>query len=335
MKTIACTAALAATGLLALSACVHDDDSSPSTSEMDMDTATLNESRGANSDQILDVIGQAARSTPQSQIESVVQAAAVDMASASAVSTAFDGSDLTITVSRDDGSALTLDTGSDASDASDPVVSPIADHSIRSWGVLKIDTDGISVARTTVTANASDAADYLAAGYWMHIAGDVTELNFTGAEIGAFVDGPELMAPPANLPTQGMASYYGPASGAYAVLHGTGEGGTPGSTESGEFISTVELTADFDANTIGGCVGCRDGVALMGVLHDADTGESSDVDFEDSGYRLHLDSTSFNSDGTFQSQQMRLEHPVIAITAQTGAWGGQFSNMADSAGDPA
>ena len=209
---------------------------------------------------------------------------------ASGVSTAFDGTDLTITVSRDDGSALALDTGSDVSDSSDPFESPIAGHSAQAWVVLKIDNDGISVARATVTANEGDAADYLTMGYWMHIAGDLTELSFTGVEIGAFVDGPELsLASPPTLPVQGSASYYGPAGGAYSVLHGTGEGGTPGSTEIGEFASTVELTANFAADTIGGCVGCRDGVALFGELYDADTGESTDVLFEDSGYQLHLD----------------------------------------------
>ena len=201
--------------------------------------------------------------------------------------------------------------------------------------MVKIDYDGISAARALLTANDGDSTDYLTSGYWVHIAGDLTEFSFTGVEIGAFVDGPELsLASPPTLPVQGSASYYGPAGGAYSVLHGTGEGGTPGSTEVGEFASAVELTADFAAGTIGGCVGCRDGLALFGELYDADTGESTDVLFEDSGYQLHLDPTSLNSNGTFLGQQMRLEHPAISITRTTGAWGGQFSNIPDSAGAP-
>ena len=340
MKAIAGFAALATIGLLALTACLHDggDGDSPAsgpppTTETDTSTATLNDARGANSAEVLDVTAQAARSLPQ--FGSVVQAAAVGVANASGISTSFDGTDLTITVSRDDGSALTLNTGSDPSDVSDPFESPIAGHSARDWAVLKIDNDGISVARATVTANEGDAADYLTMGYWMHIAGDLTELSFTGVEIGAFVDGPELsLASPPTLPVQGSASYYGPAGGAYSVLHGTGEGGTPGSTEIGEFASTVELTADFAGGTIGGCVGCRDGVALFGVLHDADTGEESDILLEDSGYRLHLDPTSLDSNGTFRGQQLRLEHATTSVASTTGAWGGQFSNIADSAGDP-
>ena len=81
----------------------------PATTETDTSTATLNDARGANSADILDVTAQAALSLPQ--FGSVVQAAAVGMANASGISTSFDGTDLTITVSRDDGSALTLNTG--------------------------------------------------------------------------------------------------------------------------------------------------------------------------------------------------------------------------------
>ena len=81
-------------------------------------------------------------------------------------------------------------------------------------------------------------------------------------------------------------------------------------------------------------MGCRDGVALFGELYDADTGESTDVLFEDSGYQVHLDPTSLDSNGTFLGQQIRLEHRIISITSTTGAWGGQFSNIPDSAGAP-
>ena len=213
MKATTCFAALATIGLLALTGCLHDggDDDSlasgpPATTETDMSTVTLNDSRSANSAEILDVTAQAARSLPQ--FGSVVQAAAVGVANASGVSTSFDGTDLTITVSRDNGSALTLNTGSDPSDASGPFESPIVGHSARDWAVVKIDYDGISAARALLTANDGDSADYLTSGYWVHIAGDLTELSFTGVEIGAFVDGPELsLASPPTLPVQGSASY--------------------------------------------------------------------------------------------------------------------------------
>lgn len=334
MKATTGAAMLATIGLLALSACFHDDSERPATDETDAATETFDDLRGTNAAEILDVTGAAALSPPQSEGGGVVQSAGVGLASASGVSTSFDGTDLTVTISREDGSALTLHTGSDASEASETIDSPIAGHSAQSWVLFEPTTDGMSIAIATVTANEDDAADYLTVGHWMHIAVDVAEFSFTGAETGAFVDGPELMAPPASLPAQGTASYYGPASGAYSVLHGTDTGVVPGSTESGMFDSTIELAADFAANTISGCVGCRDGVALFGELYDADTGESTEVMFVDSGYRLHLDSTALDPNGTFLGQQMRLQHPDISIASTEGAWGGRFSNIADSVGDP-
>ena len=331
MKTTVYTAALAATGLLVLSACVHgsgDDTARPATDEVD-------DLRGASSTQFLDATAQPEISMPQLESGGVAQSAAVDVAGVSGVSTTFDGTDVTITISRDDGSALSLSSLSDTLDASGSAESPIAGHGARSWVLYKFDNDGMSVAIATVTADASNAADYLTVGHWAHVAGDLTDPSDTGAEFGAFVDGPELsQASPANVPVHGEASYAGPVSGAYAILHGTDAGVTPGSTESGLFSSTVKLTADFAANTIGGCIGCSETVTLSGTLVDADSGESSDVLFEDSGYRLDLHSTSLNSDGTFEPGQMRLRHPVISITGTEGTWGGRFSNIADSDGDP-
>ena len=335
MRATTGAAMLATIGLLALSACFHDDSERPATGETDESTETFDDLRGTNAAEILDVTGTAALSPPRFGDGGVVQSAGVGVATASGVSTSFDGTDLTVTISRDDGNEITLNTGSDASETSEPVDSPIAGHGAQSWVLFEPTADGMSVAIATVTANEDDAADYLTVGHWMHIAVDVAEFSFIGAEMGAFVDGPELSpASPANLPAGGTASYYGPASGAYSVLHGTDTGVTPGSTESGMFDSAVELAADFAANTISGCVGCRDGVALFGTLDDAGTGESTEVMFVDSGYRLHLDSTVLDPNGTFLGQRMRLEHPVISIASTEGAWGGRFSNIADSAGDP-
>ena len=49
---------------------------------------------------------------------------------------------------------------------------------------------------------------------------------------------------------------------------------------------------------------------------------------------MHLGSISLDSNGTFRGEDVRLEHAAISITRTTGAWGGQFSNIPDSAGAP-
>ena len=336
MKAITTTATLATIGLLALSACVHDDDSErPTTDETDTATESFGDFRGANSDEILDVTGVAAVSSPNVEGRGVVQSAGDGVASVSGVSTSFDGTDLTITVSRDDGSALNLNTGSDPSEVSDPFESLIVGHSARFLMVLKIGTEGMSAASAAVTANHHNAAEYLTMGYWTHIAGDLTELSVTGVEIGAFVDSPELSpASPASPPARGTASYFGPASGAYSVVHGADGAGPVDSLEIGEFSSSIKLTADFTAGTIEGCVGCREVVSLIGILHDMDTGESRDVYTSDSGYRMQLEATSIRADGTFGGEKRSLDNRVISITNAEGAWGGRFSNIPDSEGDP-
>ena len=334
---------LAAIGLLALPACVHDggeDDTSPTTTEMDDFAETFDDLLGANLSEFLDETAQAEISLPEFEPGGVVQSATVNVADVSGVSTSFDGSHLTIAVSRADGSTLSLNSRSDALSDPDSDDLPIAGDGAQGWVLSKVDNEGMSTAFVTVTTNDSDAANYLTMGYWGHIDLDTTEPDFIRVEIGVFVDGPELShSSPASLPAQGTASYYGPAWGAYTVLHGRDTGVTPGSTESGVFNSTVELTTDFAANSISGCVGCRDGVTLFGTLDDAGTGESTQVMFEDSGYWLHLDPvdldpTNLGSDGTFSGQKMRLEHSAISIESTEGAWGGRFSNIADSAGDP-
>lgn len=336
MRAITSIAMLATIGLLALSACLHDDDSErPATDETDAATESFDDIRGANSDEILDVTGVAAMSPPQVEGGGVVQSAGAGVPGVSDVSTTFDGSDLTITISRDDGDPLTLDTASDPSEVSDPFESFIVGHSARIVVVLEIGTKGMSFAQAAITANDDDAAEYLTMGYWTHITGDLTELSVTGVEMGAFVDSPELSpASPVSLPDQGTASYFGPAGGAYSVVHGEDGAGPLDSVEIGEFSSSVELTADFAAGTIEGCVGCREAVSLIGMLYDRDTVEGRDVYTSDSGYWMQLGATNLRANGTFDGERISLHNRVVSIDSAEGAWGGRFSNIPDSDGDP-
>lgn len=335
MRAITSTAALATIGLLALSACLHDDSERPATDETDAATESFDDFRGASSAEILDVTGAAALSPPQFDGGGVVQSSGFGVAGVSGVSTSFDGTDLAITVSRGDGSALNLNTARDPSEVSDPFESFIVGHSARILVVLEIGTEGMSVAQAAVTANDDDAAEYLTMGYWTHITGDLTEPSVIGVEIGAFVDSPELSpASPVSLPAQGTASYLGPAGGAYSVVHGEDGAGPLDSVEIGEFSSSVELTADFADGTIEGCVGCREAVSLIGVLYDMDTGASRDVFTSDSGYWMHLKSAELRADGTFVDAGISLHNRVVSIDSAEGAWGGRFSNIPDSDGDP-
>ena len=131
----------------------------------------------------------------------------------------------------------------------------------------------------------------------------------------------------------GTASYRGRAAGLYAAEYGTDATVPPGSAEIGEFSGSADLTADFGANTIRGCVGCSDRIRLSGVARDGATGEVAGFDVL-SDYRVEFGATALDrGDATFQGTGVTLSHPDIQVVS-SGHWAGQFSNRPDSAGDP-
>ncbi len=253
-------------------------------------------------------------------------------------STEFDGQDLAITIRRDDGSALTF--GTARSDVVEPAgqVSAGGDAA-GGWYFLNLSEDALSLAHANVVWDNSDPFSYLSLGYWLHFSGNLLSLDMIGGEIGGFVDGPELdLSAPPNMPITGMASYSGPAQGIFAAEHGTDTESPLGSTVIGEYFATISLTADFDASTIRGCIGCSGTLTLDGIYTDGVTGEESfHFDHEEVPTTLiHFGATSFGSDGTFSGTDVMLEDTTndIPFTSSSGAWGGRFSNIPSVNGDP-
>lgn len=255
-----------------------------------------------------------------------------------AASVSFDGSEVRFAVVRDDGSSIELDSATDTV-LDEPFSAPgLPDRDGRSYGMGKLDGAGnYSAAHVVVIWGNSDPSDYLAGGYWMHFAGVPEEI--AGAELGAFVDGPELSGP-AKLPELGTASYRGLAGGLFTTRYGTdaGEaamvGSVPaGSMAFGEFDGTIDLTADFADLTISGCLGCTGDIATSGYFEDGATGEGSDFEAT-SDSNIHLGPTPINQDGSFRNRAVRFESPGFTVTSTTGAWGGQFSNVPHDNGNP-
>ena len=329
--------AVALGGLLAISACGGGggSDAQPVTSRPPTDTPTFNDTLAADPSANRRAVTQSATSLPA--FGSVTQSTSHNVAGVStdAASTTFDGQRLTLRVQRDDGSALTLDTAFDTLDTY-TLNSPIPGHSGRDWIQLDVDAGGTTLAYTAVSWSNSDPTDYLAGGYWLHAAGDVLNGSVTGVETGAFVDGPELgVSNPPTMPMQGTASYSGLAEGVYAARYGNDPGWSlsAGSTEVGVWSSTIGLTADFGAGTISGCIGCQTSVYLTGVYQDAATGEVGDFANVATPYRVHLGAASIGSNGTFRNRDVHLSYDGAPLSG-SGAWGGQFSNVPDSNGDP-
>ena len=110
---------------------------------------------------------------------------------------------------------------------------------------------------------------------------------------------------------------------------------SPGSVEVGEFEAIATLTADFSAETISGCVGCQGGISVSGVYQDKATGTVGTFEDVTLDYRVNLGAAPIDSDtGTFTSSNVRVTSSTVPTARSSGAWGGQFSNIPDAAGDP-
>ena len=233
-------------------------------------------------------------------------------------STEFDGDTFILRVDRQNGTDLHLSTDDDIAEGYLSDRSPIPGHDIGADAyIVDYTTSETTIAYVGVSWLESDPLDYLAGGYWLHASGDILG-TFDVDEAGAFVDGPEIsISNRPTMPIQGTASYDGFAEGLYGGEDAQG-------TEIGIFSADMSLTADFSAQTIGGCVGCDGGVFLDGYASD----------WYASDYRVRLGATPFESNGTFRGTSVNVEHPDVEFATNSGAWGGLFSNVSNSNGDP-
>ena len=259
-------------------------------------------------------------------------------------------------INRQNASDLTFDTETDEV-FSDELAFPIVPgHApVKYWTLLSPSPEGASVSAHFISWNNADPDDYLAAGYWLHlsgVSGEGQSLDFENAEAGVFVDGPELSPmTTAVLPVSGEASYEGPAQGFYVSRYGTNPANpavTAGSSEVGRFDSTIQLTTDFEEQTIEGCMGCQiASVPLQGfrvhdlLFVDGESGERMEREARVLPYRVKLFETPLQMDGAFGSSgNLQLEPigdaglPPGFVTSSSGSWEGNLSNKSDEAGDP-
>ena len=234
------------------------------------------------------------------------------------VSTTFDGEEFTLSVRRRRGNDVHLSSAEDQTDGYLYDYTPIPGHDRGADGfIVDYRPSETTAAYVSVSWLNSDPTDYLAGGYWLHISGDVLGSGAIADDAGAFIDGPEIsLASRPTMPVQGSATYRGDAAGLYAATYGSDVPQYGGQTELGEWDGALRLTANFAARTIGGDV---DNILIDGYA---------------SEYRVRLGAVSFDSRGTFRGSTVRLEHPDLTFTRNTGNWGGMFSNRLDGAGDP-
>ena len=320
---------IASVVVLALAACGGGGPSStpedPSSDDGSMAGApSYSEAQSANPGATRRAAGDAAANLPR--FGSVTQSSnegSVAGITGDAASTSFDGRDVRLTITRTDGTNLTFDSASHGV-ARVSYTDQLPGYSFRGDALLTYTNTSVSLAAVYVNWNDADSSDYIAGGYWAHFVGQADPLQITGAEIGAFVDGPELSGTP-TLPSLGTATYRGSAGGFYGYQSAHG-------SEIGEFAANATLTADFAANTVSGCVGCGAGVAVTGI-HETSEGEV--VAFTDVVVPVWLlGEATLGSDGNFRSTDVTLMRSDATVTQTNGSWGGQFSSIADSEGDP-
>ena len=244
--------------------------------------------------------------------------------------TAYDGRVLSIL--GEDGGRPTLTTARNAVDAGEAFRPIMPGHSGWSWTLLNTAQDSTTYAYAVISWANDNPTDYLAAGYWIHYPS--YPFDYTAIEAAGFIDGPEIdPASPPQLPMQGQATYSGFAGGSYRYLYGPSWGeALAGTYGIEEYAATVPLTADFSANTLNGCQG---EIAIQRThLHNLLGDEVTRLEALPTDYELHLGTVSYNPDGTFELPDVTVVHPERAITQSEGFWGGAFSNIPDTAGDP-
>ena len=299
------------------------DDSSPAS-----DSLTTSQARSLASQEGLRAAQRAAESVPR--FGSVTQSTNRDGSGTTtdrAHTTFSSGPRLVVDITRQGENPLSLDTDLYTVDY-DVDTSQVTGREFAQAVVLKHSSSALTLGLVATDWDSTDTTDYLAGGYWLHVTGDnIYEGDVTGAEMGAFVDGPEIRGTP-NLPLSGTATYNGLAAGLYASRYGTDAAVPQGTHELGEFSGDLSLIADFGTQNIAGTVD-NINLAYVSVTPDgaAEVGEGS------TAYRLNLGAASFGSTETFTGSDITLTHPQLSIRS-SGSWGGRFSTTDDSAGNP-
>ena len=253
-------------------------------------------------------------------------------ASVRSAETTFTGNRFTLSVRRQNGSGFTLDTNrhyTEIVNDSSLSTNPVTRRPFASGYMGDISGNRAVVAGALVEWSNADYTDYLAGGYWLVVDGGLPAM-----EMGAFIDGREYsldVAP--SLPLQGTATYRGVAGGAYVVGWGT-DSLSPGAAGIGEYEGRVRLTANFGTMQMEGRV---DQVqANIAYGQHANGVAFEQPYYEDTDIEMIFHPVPITQAGLFHGDNVEFvsDDPQTQITSSSGSWAGQFSNVADSQGNP-
>ena len=278
--------------------------------------------------QVLDIAQQAAISMPK--FGSVVQSASATLADVNTAAVEFDRGQMAVTVTRQDGISLTLDSRMDAVETAGGFWHG---YHHRGWALLRVSGNSATIAAISGEWSPHDYGDWIAGGVWLHFTGNLwrTPISVTGAEIGAFVDGPEFDGSPTP-PSLGIATYNGVAAGFFAAKYGNEYAGTilpPGTVGIGAYEGDLRLTADFGAGSISGKV---DSIEISGI-YETPRGALLELSGP-SVNEIHLSATGFTDGRFIGGVTVTSTDPRLVVANSNGSWGGQFSTIDDGDGNP-
>ena len=259
---------------------------------------------------------------------SVVQRFGIGVSPVTGVNTTFTGDRFTLQLNRANGSSTVLDTNHDAVEIVQEYTSttnPVSARPAVDGYVGRVTTNGGVAAGVSVEWSNTDVTDYVAGGYWLY-----ADLGVGAVELGAFIDGPAFDDVAVQLPVTGTAVYRGRSGGVYMSQAGLDAIAPVGTLEQGEYAGRAQLTADFGRNQISGRI---DQIALGNINVAYPNGAIDFVPYVATDYVLTMNSVSIGSNGQFSGTGLTLTHPDVSFTT-SGSWGGRFSNVQDTQGNP-
>ncbi len=178
--------------------------------------------------------------------------------------------------------------------------------------------------------------EYLIFGYWLH----ADKNNLDQANVGTFSIGTELKdAGP--IQASGKATYRGIAGGILTYdVDAPKHPLFPGSfVEAGDFSADITLQADFDENSISGCIGCTRGIGLKTITNRERVPEELQTEFavNQTGHYILLQDAKIQNDGSFtgeiDARYWNTGHPYYVVES-SGKWGGVPSGAKHQNGQP-
>ena len=277
---------------------------------------------------ILDAAHAAAIEEPDFGI--IKQSLGNNVSPVSEVTVAFDDAtfESAVTIVRSNSSKLVFDTGEDIRAI---IIDPSTSLSGREgkdelvW--YETDTE-IALSRVITTWNPDDLGEWMSGGYWIYGSLEPGTTGLSGAEVGAFIDGPELSGT-SFLPVSGHATYKGFGAGYYTAEVGSDGAYEEGSLVMGEYWGSLVLTADFGAAPMN-IHGSVYDIQINGHVHtSSELGE--DISQMPINGQIRLNAATLSADGHAVGSVSIVSDDVVR---SDGVWGVELSSVPDDFDNP-